>query len=41
MQVDEFSRNYNIPLTDLSDLVLVQVHPFSSPEFGVPFIRYV
>ena len=39
MQTDEFARNFNTPLTDLSDPVIVQVRPFSSPVVGVPLSR--
>ena len=28
LQVDEFARNFNTPLTNLNDPVIVQVHPF-------------
>ena len=36
LQDKDFSRNYNSPLTDLRDLILVQVHPFGPPSSGVP-----
>ena len=39
LQADEFARNYNTPLTDLNDPVIVQVRPFSSPVLGVPVGR--
>ena len=39
LQVDEFSRNFNTPLTDLNDHVIVQVRPFDSPIIGVPVGR--
>ena len=29
LQTDEFARNYNTPLTDLNDPVIMQVRPFS------------
>ena len=29
LQVDEFARNFNSPLTDLNDPVIVQVRPFN------------
>ena len=35
MQTDEFARNFNTPLTDLNDPVIVQVRPFDSPVLGV------
>ena len=28
LQADEFAKNFNTPLTDLNDPVIVQVHPF-------------
>ena len=39
MHTDEFARNFNTPLTDLNDPVIVQVRPFSSPVVGVPLSR--
>ena len=39
LQTDEFARNYNTPLTDLNDPVIVQVRPFDSPVLGVPVGR--
>ena len=36
MQADEFERNFNSPLTNLNDHVIVHVRPFSSPVIGVP-----
>ena len=39
LHADEFARNFNSPLTDLNDLVIVQVCPFSSPVIGVPLGR--
>ena len=36
LQADEIARNFNPPLTNLSDLVIVQVLPFTSPVIGVP-----
>ena len=39
MQAKEFVRNFNSPLTNLNDLVIVQVHPFNSPMIGVPMGR--
>ena len=35
LQTDEFARNFNTPLTDLNDHVIVQVRPFDSPVLGV------
>ena len=35
LQADEFARNFNPPLTNLSNLVIVQVIPFDSPVIGV------
>ena len=29
LQTNEFARNFNTPLTDLNDTVIVQVRPFS------------
>ena len=35
LQVDEFARNFNSPLTDLNDPVIIQVCPFNSdPDLG-------
>ena len=39
LQTDEFARNFNTPLTDLNDPVIVQVRPFDSPMLGVPVGR--
>ena len=39
MQADEFARNFNSPLTDLNDHVIIQVRPFSLPLIGVPLGR--
>ena len=39
LQTDKFARNYNTPLTDLNDPVIVQVRPFDSPVLGVPLGR--
>ena len=39
MQTDDFARNFNPPLTNLNDPVIVQVLPFSSPAIGVPLSR--
>ena len=39
LQDDEFARNFNTPLTDLNDTVIVQVRPFDSPLLGVPVGR--
>ena len=39
LQTDEFARNFNTPLTDLNDPVIVQVRPFDSPVLGVPVGR--
>ena len=41
LQTNEFARNFNTPLTDLNDLVIVQVRPFDSPGLGVPVGRIV
>ena len=35
LQADEFARNFNSPLTDLNDPVIVQVRPFDPPVIGV------
>ena len=39
LQNDEFVRNFNTPLNDLNDPVIVQVRPFDSPVLGVPVGR--
>ena len=39
LQANEFARNFNSPLTDLNDLVIIQVRPFNSPVIGVPMSR--
>ena len=39
LQADKFTRNFNSPLTDLNDPVIVQVCPFNSPVIGVPVSR--
>ena len=39
LQADDFSRNFNTPLIDLNDPVIVQVQPFDSPMLGVPVGR--
>src|SRR5713226_7985917 len=39
LQTYEFARNFNTPLTDLNDPVIVQVRPFDSPVLGVPVGR--
>ena len=39
LQDDEFARNFNTPLTDLNNHVIVQVRPFDSPVLGVPMAR--
>ena len=39
LKTDEFARNFNMPLTDLNDPVIVQVRPFDSPVSGVPVGR--
>ena len=36
LQADKFARNFNTPLTDLNDHVIVQVRPFDPPVIGVP-----
>ena len=36
LQTDKFARNFNSPLTDLNDPMIVQVFPFDSPVIGVP-----
>ena len=36
LQDDEFARNFNSPLTDLNDSVIVQVRYFNPPVIGVP-----
>ena len=35
MQADEFARNFNLPLTDLSDPVIIQVLLLDSPVIVV------
>ena len=39
LQTNEFARNFNPPLTDLNDPMIVQVLPFDSPLIGVPVSR--
>ena len=39
LQADEFARNFNSPLTNLNDMMIVQVHPFNPPVIGVPLGR--
>ena len=39
LQDDEFARNFNTPLIDLNDPVIVQVRPFDPPVIGVPVGR--
>ena len=39
LQANEFARNFNTPLTDLNDPVIVQVRTFDSPMLGVPVGR--
>ena len=39
LQADEFARNFNSPLTDLNDTVIVQVPPYNPPVIGVPLGR--
>ena len=39
LQVDEFVMNFNTPLTNLNDLVIVQFRPFDPPMIGVPMGR--
>ena len=39
LQDDEFARNFNSPLTNLNDSVIIQVHPFNPPMIGVPVGR--
>ena len=39
MHTDEFARNFNTPLNNLNDLVIVQVIPFDSPVLGIPVGR--
>ena len=36
LQAKEFAINYNSPLTNLGDPVLVQILPFNQPTFCVP-----
>ena len=37
--IDKFMRNFNTPLTDLNDPVIVQARPFDSHVLGVPMGR--
>ena len=39
LQTDAFARNFNTPLTDLNNPVIVQVRPFDSPVLGFPMGR--
>ena len=39
LQTDKFSRNFNTPLTDLNDPMIVQVRPFDSLFLCVPVGR--
>ena len=39
LQADKFARNFNSPLTDLNDSVIIQVRPFNPPMIGVPLGR--
>ena len=39
LQTDKFARNFNTPLTDLNDHMIVEVRPFDSPILGVPVGR--
>ena len=39
LQTEKFVRNFNTPLTDLNDHVIVQVRRFDSPILGVPVGR--
>ena len=39
MQANDFARNFNTPLTDLNDPVIVQVRPFDPPVIGLPMDR--
>ena len=39
LQIDEFARNFNTPLTDLNDHAIIQVHSFDPPVIGVPVGR--
>ena len=39
LQANKFARNFNSPLTNLNDHVIVQVRPFNSPMIGVPLGR--
>ena len=39
LQADEFARNFNTPLTNLNDPVIIQVRPFDPPVIGVPVGR--
>ena len=36
LQFEEFSRNFNTPLTDIGDSILVQIRPLSQSRIGVP-----
>ena len=36
LEDDNCARNFNSPLIDLNDPVIIQVHPFNSPVIGVP-----
>ena len=40
-KAEYFARKYNSPLTNLRDLVLVQVHMFGPPRIGVPLIFFM
>ena len=39
LQTDDFVRNFNTPLTNLNDPVIVQVRPFDPFVLGVPVGR--
>ena len=39
LQDDKFARNFNSPLIDLNDMVIVQVRPSNPPVIGVPVSR--
>ena len=39
LQDDKFVRNFNSPLTNLNDPLIIQVRPFNSPVIGVPMGR--
>ena len=39
LQLGEFAINFNSPLTDLNNPVIIQVRPFNSPMIGVPMRR--